>query len=155
MRPFADRLKEACALRGVPYSQTAIAKYLGLQKQTVDRWFGGSEPRPALVFAIADKLKVSARWLATEEGSMLQLHDGVENLTPQEAELLDRYRRADPQWKRSISTLIKRVAVVLAVVIPGFAPQKADAAFNIINSRVSLTQYTLHFLRRWRLATEV
>lgn len=154
MPTFADRLKEACALRGVPYSQTDIGKFLGVSKQTVDRWFNGSEPRPALVFAIADKLRVNPRWLATGEGSMLQLQGGVENLTPQELELLDRYRRADPQWKRSISTLIKRASVVLALVIPPLLPSKPAHAFNITLSNLHIA-FRRFLVSRRNMVTKV
>lgn len=71
MRPFNERLREAAAYASVEYSQTAIANSLGIRKQTVDRWFSGYEPRPAMLFHMADRWGVDARWLATEEGEMI------------------------------------------------------------------------------------
>ena len=72
MRPFNERLRDAATYAGVEYSQTVIANSLGIKKQTVDRWFSGYEPRPAMIFHIADRWGVDARWLATEEGEMIQ-----------------------------------------------------------------------------------
>lgn len=97
MRPFADRLREAASYAGAEFSQTAIANSLGIKKQTVDRWFRGGEPRPHMIFHIADRWKVDARWLATEEGYMLPHPPTGGGLTTQERELVDRYRQADPQ----------------------------------------------------------
>lgn len=71
MRPFRDRLKEAAEHARVEYGQTAIARSLEVSKQTVDQWMGKGRPAPESIFRIADRWKVDARWLATEEGQML------------------------------------------------------------------------------------
>lgn len=70
MRPFRDRLKEAATHAGVPYGQTAIAKSLGVSKQTVDQWMDKGRPTPEYIYLIADKWRVNPRWLATEQGEM-------------------------------------------------------------------------------------
>lgn len=69
---FNERLQKAAAYAKVRWSQSEVARSLGLKKQTVDRWFDTGEPKPAQIFMIADKWKVDARWLATGEGDMLE-----------------------------------------------------------------------------------
>src|SRR3954462_12797494 len=59
--PFNERLREAARHAGVDWSQTAVAKALGYTKQTVDRWFGTGEPKPAQIFNIADRWNVDPR----------------------------------------------------------------------------------------------
>lgn len=116
MEPFRERLRKAAEYAGVDYSQTAIARALGINKQTVDRWMAEGEPRPAMVFHIADSWHVSARWLATGEGDITP-DPSAPGLTPQELELLRGYRKAKPRSRLSIlavaKTLWKPAAVVL------------------------------------------
>lgn len=71
MRPFSARLKEAAEHVGLEFGQTAIARSLGVNKQTVDRWFNDGIPKPDHLYLIEDKWNVSARWLAREEGPMV------------------------------------------------------------------------------------
>lgn len=91
---FQERLKKAAEQAKVPWGQTAVAKSLGLKKQTVDRWFDKGEPKPAQLFLIADKWKVSVRWLATGDGSMLpsQPQSSPSDITAREEILLHLYR---------------------------------------------------------------
>lgn len=76
MRPFRERLKEAAKHAGVPYGQTAIARALGVSKQTVDQWMDKGRPTPEMIFRIADAWGVSPRWLAIEDGQMVAKADG-------------------------------------------------------------------------------
>jgi len=62
---FKDRLRKAAHYAGVECSQTAIGRSLGTNKQTVDRWFGGSVPRPAMIFHIANTWRVDARCIGS------------------------------------------------------------------------------------------
>lgn len=62
---FGARLLQAAEKSRIPYRQSAIARYLGVQKQNVDSWMKGGLPRADQLFAIADKFQVDARWLAT------------------------------------------------------------------------------------------
>lgn len=101
---FSDRLKKAAEHAKVEWSQTAIAKALDMNKQTVDRWFGTGEPKPAQIYRIADRWGVDPRWLATGEGGMLP-RPSTDGLEPVEEELLARYREADPRWKLSLRLL--------------------------------------------------
>ena len=64
-KDFGNRLRQAAEKSRIPYSQSAIAIYLGVQKQNVDSWMKGGLPRADQIFEMADKFKVDARWLAT------------------------------------------------------------------------------------------
>lgn len=68
---FKERLQRAAAHAKVDWSPTAIGQSLGLPKQTVARWMDKGEPSGKMLYLIADRWKVSARWLATNEGNML------------------------------------------------------------------------------------
>jgi hypothetical protein len=72
MEPFRERLKRAAEHAGVEYGQTAIARSLQVNKQTVDRWMGSGEPKPAQIYRIAERWRVDPKWLATGEGAMTQ-----------------------------------------------------------------------------------
>lgn len=100
---FSDRLRDAARHVGVEWSQTAVAKALGYSKQTVDRWFGTGEPKPAQIFNIADRWKLSPRWLATGEGKMVlgeetdgQARDGREEM------MLLLFRGLTPEQQREL-----------------------------------------------------
>lgn len=99
---FNDRLREAARHAGVDWSQTAVAKALGYTKQTVDRWFGTGEPKPAQIFNIADRWKVDPRWLATGDGDMV-MGDGADKaapLSPLEELLLEMFSHLTPEQQR-------------------------------------------------------
>lgn len=108
---FPKRLKMACQLRNVEYSQTAIGKSLGLGKQTIDRWMAGTLPRADNIFLIADKWALNPRWLAIGEGEIENYAaagvrpGSVDELTYTEQELLVGFRKADPRWKLTIQIL--------------------------------------------------
>lgn len=102
--PFSDRLKKAAKYAKVEWGQTSVARSLGLEKQTVDRWFGTGEPKPAMLFHIAETWHVDPRWLATGEGEMLS-RPVARGLLPHEEDLLARYRDSDPRWQLSIRLL--------------------------------------------------
>ncbi len=62
---FPERLRQAAEKSKIPYRQSPLADYLGVQKQNVDSWMKGGLPRADQIFKMADKFKVDARWLAT------------------------------------------------------------------------------------------
>ncbi len=136
MEPFRERLKKAAAYAGVDYSQTAIARSLGINKQTVDRWMGDGEPRPAMIFHIADTWHVDARWLATGDGNISPDPSGPgAALTVEELDLLRRYRKAPARSRTSIlavaKALWKPAAVALfATGLIGFDKTSFAAAFD-------------------------
>lgn len=105
-KDFSDRLMMAAQQAGVPYKQTALGDFLGVNKQTVDVWMNGSVPRADTIFDIADKLRVDARWLATGAGEMIAaVPDSA--IGPQLRDLISRYEAAGPRWKLSIRTLAR------------------------------------------------
>lgn len=149
MRPFRERLKEAAAYAGVEYSQTAIARSLNTSKQTVDRWMNDGEPRPAMVFHIADTWNINARWLATDEGDMVSPPPPGGILSPDEHVLVRKYRSSAPAFRNSLKTILK-IACVLAVILPAAAPRTGSAGdlHNVNYSPVTKAEYTLrNFLR--------
>lgn len=116
MRPlFRDRLKEAAAYAGIEYSPTAMGRSLGISKQTVHAWMDSSEPRPAMLFHIADSWRVDARWLATGDGSMAPPPSGP-GLSADEIEMVKRFRKAEPRNRPSILAVAKSLARVVSLV---------------------------------------
>ena len=107
---FPDRLMKAAAHAGIPYSQAAIAGFLGegLNRQTVDTWMNGSVPKADTLFWTADKFGVDPRWFATGTGEMLPRPVSSE-LKPDEEDLLSRYQHADDRWKAAL-VMLSRVA---------------------------------------------
>jgi transcriptional regulator with XRE-family HTH domain len=105
---FGERLKEASRLAKVEYSQTAISKALGVRKQTVDRWMSDSLPAADTLFEIAEKWGLSPRWLATGKGDPRPtIEAGIrKGLEPYEAELIAKFRTADPRWQLAIRLLV-------------------------------------------------
>ncbi len=97
---FSDRLKAAARHAEVEWSQTAVARSLGYSKQTVDRWFGSGEPKAAQVFAIADRWKVDARWLATGQGDMVKQETEATARDAREEMLLLLFRGLTPEQQR-------------------------------------------------------
>lgn len=133
MRPlFRDRLRESAEYAGVEYSPTAIGRALGVSKQTVHQWMMSSEPRPAMLFHIADSWNVDARWLATGDGEM-RPPPGGPGLSADEIEMLKRYRKVEPRNRSSIVTIAKSLAKVggiAALTVGAFAFNKNSFADN-------------------------
>lgn len=65
--------------------------------QQVERWLNGKtkNPRAADMFSVGDALKVSARWLLFNQGSMGQ----YTTVTPDERELLTIYHALPDGWR--------------------------------------------------------
>jgi transcriptional regulator with XRE-family HTH domain len=104
MGGFSERLKRASSRLKVEWGQTSLGAFLGVSKQTAERWMGEGQPASDRLFDIADRLGVDARWLATGSGDMLP-KPSSSDLTAMEAQLMDQYRRADPRWQLSIRLL--------------------------------------------------
>lgn len=102
LRSFLERFKDALTVAAVDTkSPTAVGRFLGVNKQTADRWLQGGEPTPAMLYLIADKAKVSARWLALEDVPMAPQLD----LSEEEREAIEEIYRV--LLKRSPKTLRK------------------------------------------------
>jgi hypothetical protein len=100
LRTFEGRLEQACRWAGVSYSQQAIANLLTdvapVRRQNVDAWMKGSSPKPDYLFALADKLRVSPRWLGTGKGD-----PKATDATPplEEALAVKGLQDALPEWR--------------------------------------------------------
>lgn len=143
---FRDRLLMAAAHAGVPGRQSDIARFLGLNRQTVNRWFRGTIPDTPMIVLTAKAFGVDATWLATEQGQMIP-GTPSQGLTVEERDLIRFYRNAQPSRKKALYDMAKalgKVAVIVALTIPALSPQRAEAAFNI-----SRSEYTLRNIRRW------
>lgn len=135
---FRDRLREAAAYAGVEYSQTAIARSLGISKQTVDGWFAGGEPRLALVGTIAERWRVNPTWLATGQGDMIQAASSGTPLSNEERAIIRSFRRGSPELKRLLLQLAKGVGkalVLFALAWPISPPNDAQASVFSANAR--------------------
>lgn len=111
---FAERFKDALTAAGIDNkSPTAIGEFLGVRKQTVAQWLNRGEPKPAMLFRIADKTKVEARWLALGHPPM----EKQEQLKPEEmAAVKQIYRVLGPKalriWLRDGHELVEISAPV-------------------------------------------
>jgi transcriptional regulator with XRE-family HTH domain len=101
---FPERLLKAAAHAKVPYKPQALADRLETTRSKVHIWMNGSLPRADTLFMIAEKLGVDARWLATGEGDMIA-RAAPQGLPLPEAQLIARYRAADPRWQLSLRLL--------------------------------------------------
>ena len=100
---FKERLAKAAAHAKVQWGPTSVARSLGFPKQTVHRWFDKGEPKPAQLFTIADKWRVSARWLAKEEGDMLAPEDPEDRAAnPREEQMLTLFRGLTREQQREL-----------------------------------------------------
>jgi transcriptional regulator with XRE-family HTH domain len=137
---FSDRLREAAAYAGVEYSQTAIARSLGMSKQTVDGWFGGGEPRLAAVATIAERWRVDPTWLATGRGEMVPVAPVESALSSEERAIVRSYRRGSPELKRILLQVAKgfgKAIVVLTLALPTLPHTQPQAAvFSAIDAPV-------------------
>ena len=148
MTPFSERLVQAARYAGVPDTQAAIAKALGLKRQTVNHWFTSGEPTAENLLEIASKWAVSAEWLRSGEGDMLP--PPAPELPPDERELLRSYRAATPQTRQLLRTMAraarKSVVTIAAVIPPLLVPNNSEAA---INHNLFCVAYVIHIVRKW------
>ena len=125
---FRDRLEKAAAHAGVPVKQSAIARFLGLPKQTIHQWFNGTTPEPRFSNDAAVKFKVNPIWFATGEGEMIP-KPAETGLTTEERDLIKFYRNAQPQRRKALYDMAKALgkAVVVAALSVPFQINDAQA----------------------------
>lgn len=83
---IGERIMQAAAERGI-HNKNQLAKRMGTDRQTVQRWITGETKNMTHenLFALADVLEKSARWLALGRGP-----EGKEfSLTPEQRNILD------------------------------------------------------------------
>lgn len=88
---IVERIKMKCKEKGT--SMNALEKELGFGNGSIRLW-DKKEPGSQKVILVAERLDLSLDWLLTGKESG--------NLTPEEQQLIDYYRRADDRGKRSI-----------------------------------------------------
>lgn len=88
---IVERIKMKCKEKGT--SMNALEKELGFGNGSIRLW-DKKEPGSQKVILVAERLDLSLDWLLTGKES--------ENLTPEEQQLIDYYRKADDRGKRSI-----------------------------------------------------
>ena len=86
-----ERIKEKCNEKGLKISQ--LEKELGFGNATIRRW-GENAPSVDKALKVANFLNISLEWLVTGKEAP--------ELTPEERELLQNYRKADERGKRRI-----------------------------------------------------
>lgn len=151
MSSFTDRLLEAARFAGIGESQAAIADALGLNRQTVNRWFTkDAVPKAEAQNDIALRFGVDPIWLERGEGTMLP--DPSPDLPADLRELNRIYLRATPSIRSQIvktaRALAKSIVTIAVLIPPLLAPQHAEAAgHNIFRSDNYLI--LMHIVSRW------
>lgn len=105
MLTLGERIKVARLRAGV--TKSALAKAVGLSPSAVTQWENGDTKalKSASLLAAANVLKVNYDWLATGKGEARGAPAETISLTPEEIDLIERYRRCDPRWQLSIRLL--------------------------------------------------
>lgn len=93
---IVDRIKQKCKEKNT--SMNALEKELGFGNGTIRMW-DVKEPGSSKVILVAEKLGLSLDWLLTGKES--------EELTAEEQELVNCYRAANDQGKRTMMTLAR------------------------------------------------
>jgi transcriptional regulator with XRE-family HTH domain len=130
MTTFLERLLQAAEFAGIGRTQSEIADALGINRQTVHRWFReGVEPSADNCFDIATKWGIDGRWLKKGEGEMLK---PAGELPHDERELLRSYRSATPQTRQLLRKMAraatKSVLFIAATIPPLLSPANHSEA---------------------------
>ena len=88
---IVERIKTRCKEKGT--SMNALEKELGFGNGNIRRW-DEREPGANRVLLLANRLDVTVEWILTGKEAA--------DLTPEEQELVNLYRRADERGKRTI-----------------------------------------------------
>ena len=88
---IVDRIKAKCKEKGT--SMNALEKEFGFRNGNIRRW-DEREPGAARVYQVANRLEVSVEYLLTGKEAA--------DLTTEEKQLIEYYRKADERGKRAI-----------------------------------------------------
>lgn len=128
MSTFRERLQQAAYFAGVGTTQAAMANALGLNRQTINRWFLGGEPSAENLLDISKRWGVSAEWLQSGEGDMVAQPSEV--LPADERELLRDYRKATPSTRQILRRMVKaggKAVLFMVATIPPLMSPYSDA----------------------------
>lgn len=95
---WGERLKTERLAQG--RTGPEVGKAAGVTKAAVSLWENGGNIRPLHLFAVADYLKVSPRWLATGKGPK----DPSSDLSDADIELLELFRKLSPLYQGMLLT---------------------------------------------------
>lgn len=158
MSSFTDRLLQAARFAGIGESQAAIADALGLNRQTVNRWFTkDAVPKAEAQNDIALKFGVDPIWLERGDGTMLP--NPSPDLPADLRELNKIYLRATPSIRTQIvktaRALAKAILVMGSLLPPLLAPSNAEAAIfhkndfaPLFSQVIELYAHCVQWLRR-------
>jgi transcriptional regulator with XRE-family HTH domain len=90
-----------------------VAKAAGVTKGAVSQWENGGNIRPENLFAIADYLGISARWLATGKGSR---HPKAELNDPENA-IVTAFRALPPAYQGMLLADVDKYATAARQVL--------------------------------------
>lgn len=105
MLTLGERIKSARLKAGV--TKSALAKAAGVSPSAVTQWENGDTKvlKSASLLAAASVLKVNYDWLATGKGEPRGDAAEALRLSPEELDLLERYRSCDKRWQLSLRLL--------------------------------------------------
>lgn len=111
-RGFSARFQHVVVKQGL--SQASLAKRAGLRPQLVGKYWNGEQlPKPLQLFALADALRVDARWLFTGEEAKNPVASPIANTISSLARELDEagqhhlYETARLLWDRMTVNRLK------------------------------------------------
>lgn len=134
-------------------TQGDVAKVAGVSEAAVSQWESGNTKnlKNDHLFSVADLLNLAPRYLATGKGPREAANGRVaykEALTRRDEEKSE----LRTTWEKVAAGLAKTAAIAL-LAIPPLLPNKADASFNIIKTRVSdsftSSLNTIYIVFRW------
>lgn len=151
MSTFLERLQAAALREGVMPTQAEMAKSLGLNRQTVYRWWHGTTPEMSMITRIAIQWSVSPTWLLTGQGPMVPIPPTAD-LSREEKDIIRIYRTAQPTKKRAMYDVLKVMGKGLAgLALMGafYFPREVEASpdprpFDII--KITLSARVIHIV---------
>ena len=127
---FFEQLKRLCALNGT--TPTSVVKRIGLSSSNVTSWKNGASPKKDVIEKLAQELNVPVS--AFFEGGLPSLPQ----LQPDEAELLEVYRKLGQSGKRRLMGKAYELLDGQSATQPGneITPPDLDMVTPIMDRRV-------------------
>ncbi len=101
-----------------------------------------------MIFHIADTWNVNARWLATDEGDMVNPPPPGGTLSPEEHVLVRKYRSSAPSFRNSLKTILKLASFVAVFWTLGQSNEAEASVLHNVNLQLQgLNTHWRTFLR--------